>query len=376
MLSFSNNILRGLTSFGLEGAFPSSGVVPKTYTARPDDWPVLPIVSTGKQKFVGLYAVYNAVGQYVALMVSGNYIVDWGDGSSPENVSAGVKAQHEYSYATCGGAICSRGYKAVVISVTPQSGQNITSLSLDQRHSSDVSSAGSQWLDITICSRYMTSLVFRGAVTPTIMERVYIIDHAVTDMSYMFESCRSLTSVPLFNTSLATNMGSMFSVCTSLTSVPLFDTGLVTDMNYMFSDCTSLTSVPAFDTGLVTNMNGMFYSCSLLTSVPLFDTGLVTNMDGMFAFCSSLTSVPAFNTGLVTNTGSMFYNCWSLTSNLMTRTKVDVSVAGEQLSASALNTLFTNLGTVSGKTITITGNPGAGTCTQSIATGKGWSVAN
>ena len=154
MLSFSNNILRGLTSFGLEGAFPSSGVVPKTYTARPDDWPVLPIVSTGEQKFVGLYAVYDAVGQYVALMVSGNYIVDWGDGSSPENVSAGVKAQHEYSYATCGGAICSRGYKAVVISVTPQSGQNITSLSLDQRHSSDVSSAGSQWLDITICSRY------------------------------------------------------------------------------------------------------------------------------------------------------------------------------------------------------------------------------
>ena len=304
MLSFSNNILRGLTSFGLEGAFPSSGVVPKTYTARPDDWPVLPIVSTGEQKFVGLYAVYDAVGQYVALMVSGNYIVDWGDGSSPENVSAGVKAQHEYSYATCGGAICSRGYKAVVISVTPQSGQNITSLSLDQRHSSDVSSAGSQWLDITICSRYMTSLVFRGAVTPTIMERVYIIDHAVT------------------------NIGLMFAGCTLLTSVPAFDTGLVTNMSYMFSGCTLLTTVPLFDTGLVTNMSYMFYDCS------------------------------------------------SLTSNLMTGTKVDVSVAGEQLSASALNTLFTNLGTVSGKTITITGNPGAGTCTQSIATGKGWSVAN
>ena len=328
MLSFSNNILRGLTSFGLEGAFPSSGVVPKTYTARPDDWPVLPIVSTGEQKFVGLYAVYDAVGQYVALMVSGNYIVDWGDGSSPENVSAGVKAQHEYSYATCGGAICSRGYKAVVISVTPQSGQNITSLSLDQRHSSDVSSAGSQWLDITICSRYMTSLVFRGAVTPTIMERVYIIDHAVT------------------------NIGLMFAGCTLLTSVPAFDTGLVTNMSYMFSGCTLLTTVPLFDTGLVTNMSYMFSGCTLLTTVPLFDTGLVTNMS------------------------YMFYDCSSLTSNLMTGTKVDVSVAGEQLSASALNTLFTNLGTVSGKTITITGNPGAGTCTQSIATGKGWSVAN
>ena len=86
--------------------------------------------------------------------------------------------------------------------------------------------------------------------------------------------------------------------------------------------------------------------------------------------------MPAFDTRLVTDMGSMFGGCSSLTSNLMTGTKVDVSVAGEKLSASALNTLFTNLGTVSGKTITITGNPGAGTCTQSIATGKGWSVAN
>ena len=123
-------------------------------------------------------------------------------------------------------------------------------------------------------------------------------------------------------------------------------------------------------------MGYMFYNCSSLTTVPLFDTGLVTNMSYMFSGCTLLTTVPLFDTGLVTNMSYMFYDCSSLTSNLMTGTKVDVSVAGEQLSASALNTLFTNLGTVSGKTITITGNPGAGTCTQSIATGKGWSVAN
>ena len=44
------------------------------------------------------------------------------------------------------------------------------------------------------------------------------------------------------------------------------------------------------------------------------------------------------------------------------------------MDATALNQLFTDLPTVTAKTIVVTGNPGAATCTTSIATAKGWTV--
>ena len=121
----------------------------------------------------------------------------------------------------------------------------------------------------------------------------------VTDMSYMFRLCSSLTSLDLssFDTSNVTDMGEMFSGCRSLTSldVSYFDTSNVTNMYEMFDGCSSLTSLDlsSFDTSNVTNLGGMFYCCSSLTSLNLsnFDTSKVTDMWQMFAGCSSLTSL-------------------------------------------------------------------------------------
>lgn len=62
----------------------------------------------------------------------------------------------------------------------------------------------------------------------------------VTNMSYMFIHCDSLTTAPLFDTSSVTNMSRMFVHCSSLTSVPLFNTSSVTDMSQMFTDCISV----------------------------------------------------------------------------------------------------------------------------------------
>lgn len=128
----------------------------------------------------------------------------------------------------------------------------------------------------------------------------------------MFDSCPSLISVPLFDTTNVTDTNNMFCGCSSLTSIPLFDTAKVTNMNYMFGACRSLTSVPLFDTHNMTDMSRMFYGCYILASVPLFDTTNVTYMSEMFKDCYSLTSVPLFDTAKVTNMSSMFYNCYSL----------------------------------------------------------------
>ncbi|MBQ3919953.1 MAG: BspA family leucine-rich repeat surface protein, partial [Oscillospiraceae bacterium] len=132
----------------------------------------------------------------------------------------------------------------------------------------------------------------------------------VTDMSFMFCSCSSLTSLDVsnFNTTNVINMRSMFNGCSGLTSLDVsnFNTTNVTNMRCMFNGCSSLTSldVSKFNTANVTDMNGMFYGCNSLTSLDLsnFNTANVTDMNGMFDGCSSLTSldVSKFNTANVT----------------------------------------------------------------------------
>ncbi len=144
----------------------------------------------------------------------------------------------------------------------------------------------------------------------------------VTNMSYMFTSCRNLTSLDLssFDTSNVTDMSFMFPSCSSLTSLDLssFDTSNVTNMSLMFASCSSLTSLDlsSFNTSKVTNMSAMFPSCSSLTSLDLssFDTSNVTDMSGMFNGCSNLTSlnVSSFDTSNVTDMNYMFYNSSSL----------------------------------------------------------------
>ena len=248
---------------------------------------------------------------------------------------------------------------------------------------------------------------------------------AVTTMNYMFSSCPSLQTVPLFNTASVTTMAQMFYYCSSLQAVPLFNTASVTTMNYMFSSCYSLQAVPLFNTAAVTTMNYMFSSCPSLQTVPLFNTAAVTNMTQMFAYCYGLQTVPLFNTAAVTNMTQMFNSCYTLqtvplfntaavttmvnmfqscyglqtvpaldcaavtssanfasmfTSDTQlarikaTGIKYTFSVASCKLSDAALNEIYTNLPTVTGQTITVTGNYGTTTDDPTIATAKGWTV--
>ena len=162
----------------------------------------------------------------------------------------------------------------------------------------------------------------------TITGLEYLNTEKVTDMSYMFSNCSSLTSLDVthFNTANVTNMWYMFSSCSALLSLNVtnFNTANVTNMRNMFSSCSSLTSldVSHFNTANVTNMSYMFSNCVALTSLDVtnFDTANVTDMTRMFMGCSSLTSldVTNFNTANVTDMSYMFANCAALTSLYLT----------------------------------------------------------
>ena len=152
----------------------------------------------------------------------------------------------------------------------------------------------------------------------------YLNTEKVTNMGFMFSSCKALTSLNLsnFNTAEVTDMRGMFKECSDLTSLDLsnFNTEKVTNMSSMFYNCSDLTSLDLsnFNTAKVTNMNYMFYNCNKLTSLDLssFNTAEVTKMDNMFRSCTDLTSLDLsnFNTAKVTNMTQMFYNCNELTS--------------------------------------------------------------
>ena len=176
-------------------------------------------------------------------------------------------------------------------------------------------------------STYTPTSLFRFFKNLTKLETItgleYLNTAKVTDMSYMFDNCSSLTSLDVthFNTANVTNMSSMFSSCPSLTllDVTHFNTAKVTDMSYMFCRCLSLTSldVTYFNTAKVTDMSYMFSSCFSLTSLYLtnFNTEKVTNMYDMFFGCKSLTTIYAsskFVTTQVSNSSDMFYNCKKL----------------------------------------------------------------
>ena len=110
----------------------------------------------------------------------------------------------------------------------------------------------------------------------TITGLEYLNTEKVTNMSYMFYSCSSLTSLDVthFNTAKVTNMNNMFSLCSSLTSldVTYFNTANVTDMNKMFYKCSALTTIYASDnfvTDKVEYSYNMFYDCTSLKGTTL-----------------------------------------------------------------------------------------------------------
>lgn len=492
---------------------------------RPADWLTMPTLNSGDQKFVGLLAVHESNANFVALTCSGNYVVNWGDGSGDINVAAGVKAERNIQWANVGaGTLTSRGYRQALVTVTMQAGQTMTSFSLQQKHSQAglPTTPNVAWLDCAINAPSLATLAVRtttNVVTLNNLEVFSLLENAVTDFTSMFQFCYSLQSlpllntaagtnftsmfwgcgslksvpllntalgtnftnmfrgcyllqtapllntasgsnfssmfftcyslqsvpllntalgntfinmfygcyalqsvpllntglgsdftsmfqycyslrsipllntvsgtnfysmfqscnalqyVPLLNTALGTNFSIMFSYCYSLTSVPLLNTASGTDFSYMFEGCRSLQSVPLLNTASGSNFSGMFRDCSTLQSVPLLNTAAGTDFGSMFWGCASLQSAPLLNTAAGTIFSNMFLNCTALAKGRLAGTTRSISYASLMLSASALNDIYTGLGTAAGaQTITVTGNWGTTSDTPSIATAKGWTV--
>lgn len=268
--------------------------------------------------------------------------------------------------------------------------------------------------------------VFQSCIN---LYRAPTLDYSIfSNTGSMFQSCTSLQILSDVNLTNATSVSSMFNGCSSLSVLPniTFPSGVVSYAN-MFQGC-NFSTIPNWDLSNAQSLLGCFSSNKRLTTFPsitlngsgsslqsMFNgssslrtigtiTGTITNGASLFTGCTNLLDIPALSTGGLTGfgvstaniifgcvslrtigavncsgmTGSTgqptFTQCPNLERSQVIGMKFTHSYAGCNLSAAALNEIYTNLATVTGQTITVTGNPGTTSDDPTIATAKGWTV--
>jgi hypothetical protein len=340
---------------GSGGSTPSS-----TTWIRPSDWLTMP--TPGTQEVIGLMAVYDDGGNYVALNCQGAFTVDWGDGTIV-NYPSNTTVSYQHTFASLpSGTLTSKGFRQALVRITPQGGSNLTSVSFGNLNSTLGKSYAPGWLEFDI--RTPNCLPSFGAAANTIrygrLEKVTIRQMSTTNptnlfsnlfnlksvyieptettgctsFNGMFSNCYALEDVNLFDTSTGTNTTSMFSNCFNIQSVPAFNLSSCTTATQMFGGCYSLVTVPAITLGTdatqlffncyslvtigmmittnVTNFTGMFQNCVALTSIPLINTSSGQNFTNMFNGCQSIMEIPLLNTSSATNLTSMFNNAQNM----------------------------------------------------------------
>ena len=353
-------------------ADPASGNIkpinPTQDWVRPTDWLPMPAVQETDQVFYGLHAVFDLPANFATFRATGNYTIDWGDGSPPENYSSNQVAYHNYDYADISaGTLTSRGYRQALVTVTPQSGSSITAINLNYKHNQPglTNYVCSQWLDVKFAMNnagtfYQYQNVWRHAM----LERIWWVGTTsnqtsgnqlfrncfalrsipnlpfaeLTDCYAMFMDCRSLgdsgyptlpstancnnfhymfyyniqlQTAPTIDTSKATNMSYMYRLCYRLKYVPPLDYTNVTQMQYQFQNCYNLElfSDTTWATGNVTRAEYCFSGCTGIRFLPAMDTSSMERMDGFMLSLRSLTEAPVIDLSSCTNAYRLMESC-------------------------------------------------------------------
>ncbi len=413
-------------AIGYKQGWRNTGSVNEPNWIRPSDWLPMPTVTSNEQTFVGLHAVIENGDNYVAFSFTtdtGLYQVDWGDGTITTHISNNI-AQYQYdfnTYDTSNTTLCSRGYKQVIITITPVIG-NLIGFNFNQRFvTSPIQNQiySTQWLEcktsmpnalagnnVLRFSGNLTTPITIGVVRNTYLESFDIVNIGTTatflrgfffgctslqnvvinadtsnviDLISMFNGCTSLKNLPLFNTQSVTQFSSMFANCTSLREVPLFNTISAASFSNMFQGCTSLREIPLFNTSNVTNMSNMLQGCNSLENLPLLDTIKVTAMTSMIRECNSINYIPPLSTVSSLSMLSFLINSSSVNKCDMIF-RISVGINNCQFSQQELINIFINLldrTSLPTANINITGNWGASALSptqRAIALNKNWTI--
>ena len=292
------------------GSIPYS----RTSWVRNKEWATLPTVGPTDQKFAGLLAITNDDSNFIAINCAANYTIDWGDGTSTENISSGVQANHLYSYSAAGLAnsnapvtFTDAGDLVGRVAHGHSNGDMVrfysiastTGLTEAQYYYVINKSADSFQVSATVNGSAVTLTTDgTGALLPYKQAIVTVIPNGGNLTTVNLQVKHSQTGLQSYNAQwLDITVGSP-----NLTTLTIGTSALTVYLDW-------LEQVTIISHGK-TSFSGQFRNCSSLQSVPLFNTaGVTSSMDSMFYSCYSLQSVPMFNTVGVTNMANMFQDC-------------------------------------------------------------------
>jgi len=329
----------------------------ETNWSRPTEWRQGPSVSEGEQKIIITNAVYDTDNNFTAFTMTGNFNVDWGDGTTGA-FSSLTTASKNYDKTTYAGLTSDvfRGYKTLNIVITPQAGATFSgqfNFAVKHPQSGLQSYYSNGYLEIIMSAPFATGpltvsdTTFNNRSASRLLEHFSWIGNAnltslgaafigsfnlkiisafpstsnVTDFQSLFHSCQNLEWIPpsICETQNATLLSFMFFLCTRIKKVPgTFNTSKATSMPQLFQDCQNLKRIPALDTSKVTgsNLQGLFAGCRSLEKIPgVIDAVSCTSVGSLFFGCDNLVYFPkVINTSNVTNFSSMFSQCRAMQS--------------------------------------------------------------
>jgi hypothetical protein len=265
-----------------------------------------------------------------------NGIIDYGDGTSPNEVTSFNDINLSHSYDTPGIYIVT--FSGLIESLIVDNGSLVSVI----QKVINWGSVGLKYINFNGCSLLSTTpttggfgstyvggiYTFAGCtnltyITPTLLKGCS--NHGNT-VEGMFRLCYSLTNLPSLEDIVdVTNFKDFCFNCRALTSLPIDLLRYNTDADNFqdaFAYCLSLTSLPTdlfrYNTS-ATNFYEVFRGCTSLTSLPadLFRWNTsATNFYNGFNGCTNLNEIPItlfdYNL-LVTTFYQCFYNCESLT---------------------------------------------------------------
>ena len=383
-------------------------IVPNTSGnwVRPSQWLPLDNVSNGTNKFSGLFAVYeNRVNVCTMQIFTGSHTINWGDGTT-QTTTNGVLYTKTYNYATLAGPILvdewGFNYKMVVVNAGLVGS---TGIYIDRNYVGGQNARTLGWLDIAIDCSTMQEIFVSTNISDGrahMLQRLLVYDLANNMSSLQLANCINLRVFKFpFNkltTSAAVNFSNTFfnttdennlplSINTNFANLNLSGTRIIKLGNLTLPNVTVSTQnfmLGSYNINEIGNItiplvqtiqNFQFGNYSLVKQGVLNTTTALTNINNAWYECRNLREIVLTQCSNVTVVGQAFFGTTSLEKLILPGLRIGFNIAQSTLSATALNDLFTSLGTASGsQTITITGNPGAPTCNTSIATSKGFTV--
>jgi hypothetical protein len=396
------------TNSGVYDGVDTINVTSTDAWVRNPDWLPLDTVTSGSQKFSGLFAVYETQKNVCTIQfTTGTRTINWGDGTT-QSATSGTLYTKVYDYATLSSPVLvdefGYNYKMAVVNIPMTSA---TILYIDRNTTATLINNGRSlnWLDVALDCSTLTLFSPSGQAIANKLQRLLIYNVGTTidggayftqmihlrvlkfpftkiqGSSQTFQNylgdVRDESNNPI-NITLSVNTSGLFNVFQNSLVTKLGNISALTSINaqQMFLNSVMLNSVGTINLPLATNIISMFEGCVNLESVVnITISSTCTNISSLGLNARKCKGFNISNCSGITNTNNAFSGMVSMETLTLTGMTRGFTIDDCNMSATAINALFTSLGNAVGsQTINVRRNPGSATCTTSIATSKGFTV--